>query len=244
MPGIPRNLAEHSLRVHKDARPVKQTMRRFSGPKKDAISKEIDRLLHAKFIREIKDSDWVANPVLVEKKKTKKLRMCVDFTSLNKCCPKDHFPLPRIDQIIDSTAGCARLSFLDAYSGYQQIRMNVDDEEKTAFITPHGVFCYQMMPFGLKNAGATYQRTMQACLKELIGKIVQVYVDDIVVTTRTEDTLIADLRKVFAALNEYQIKLADQSLRVQTHAKDSYAVGATVGIAVDSDAISIFAHTE
>ena len=90
MPGIPRNLAEHSLKVHKDARPVKQAMRRFSGPKRDEISREIDRLLNAKFIREIKDSDWVANSVLVEKKKTKKLRMCVDFTALNKCCPKDH----------------------------------------------------------------------------------------------------------------------------------------------------------
>ena len=148
MPGIPRNLAEHSLRVHKDARPVKQTMRRFSGPKRDEISKEIDRLLHAKFIREIKDSDWVANPVLVEKKKTKKLRMCVDFTALNKCCPKDHFPLPRIDQIIDSTAGCARLSFLDAYLGYQQIRMNVDDEEKTAFITPMASSATRRCPSG------------------------------------------------------------------------------------------------
>ena len=94
-------------------------MRRFSGPKRDAISKEIDRLLHAGFIREIKVSDWVANPVLVEKKKTRKLCRCVDFTAISKCCPKDHFPLPRIDQIIDSTAGCARLSFLDAYSGYQ-----------------------------------------------------------------------------------------------------------------------------
>ena len=148
MPGIPRELAEHSLRVRKDARPVKQTMRRFAGPKRDAISKEIDRLLHAGFIREIKESEWVANPVLVENKKTKKLRMCVDFTAINKCCPKDHFPLPRIDQIVDSTAGCARLSFLDAYSGYQQIRMKVEDEEKTAFITPHGVFCYQMMQIG------------------------------------------------------------------------------------------------
>lgn len=207
MPGIPRELAEHSLKVHKDARLVKQSMRRFSGPKRDAITMEVDRLLHAKFIREIKDSDWVANPVLVEKKKTKKLRMCVDFTAVNKCCPKDHFPLPRIDQIIDSTAGCERLSFLDAYSGYQQMRLKVEDEEKTAFITPDGVFCYQTMPFRLKNAGATYQRTMQACLKGLIGQIVQVYVDDIVVTTRKEDTLVDDLRKVFAALDVYQIKL-------------------------------------
>ena len=94
--------------------------------------------------------------MLVPKKDTDILRMCVDYTSLNKSCPKDHFPLPRIDLIVDSTAGCERLSFLDAYSGYNQIRMKVEDEEKTTFITPHGVFCYKTMPFGLKNTGATY----------------------------------------------------------------------------------------
>ena len=76
-------------------------MRRFSEPKRIAIGEEVDRLLDAKFIREIKKSDWVANPVLVPKKNSTVLRMCVDFTSLNKCCPKDHFPLPRIDQIVD-----------------------------------------------------------------------------------------------------------------------------------------------
>jgi hypothetical protein len=95
--------------------------------------------------------------------------VCVDYTSLNKHCPKDPFPLPRIYQIIDSTAGCARLSFLDAYSGYNQIKLKKEDEEKTAFITPYGVFCYQVMPFGLKNAGATYQRMMQNCLGSQIG---------------------------------------------------------------------------
>ena len=166
MPGIPREFAEHSLQLFPDTRPVKQTTRRFSEPKRIAIGQEIDRLLAAKFIREIKKSDWVANPVLVPKKNSETLRMCVDFTPLNKCCPKDHFPLPRIDQIVDSTAGCARLSFLDAYSGYNQIRMKAEDEDKTAFITPYGVYCYTTMPFGLKNAGATYQRMMQNCLKE------------------------------------------------------------------------------
>jgi hypothetical protein len=90
--------------------------------------------------------------------------VCVDYTSLNKNCPKDPLPLPRIDQIIDSIAGCARLSFLDAYSGYNQIKLKEEDEEKTAFITPYSVFCYQVMPFSLKNAGATYQRMMQNCL--------------------------------------------------------------------------------
>ena len=206
MPGIPREFAEHSLKLFSDTRPVKQTMRRFSEPKREAIGQEVDRLLAAKFIREIKKSDWVANPVLVPKN-TEILRMCVDFTALNKCCPKDHFPLPRIDQIVDLTTGCARLSFLDAYSGYNQIRMKVEDEDKTAFITPYDVYCYTTMPFGLKNAGATYQRMMQNCLKEQIGHNVQVYVDNIVIKTKEEDTLLEDLHETFANLNRYQIKL-------------------------------------
>src|SRR3954469_19992832 len=121
--------------------------------------------------------------------------MCVDYGPVNKHCPKDHFPLPRIDQIIDSTAGCDLLSFLDAYSGYNQIRMKEEDEEHTSFITPYGVFCYKTMPFGLKNASATYQRMMKACLKEQIGRNVQVYVDDIVIKTYKADTLLDDLQK-------------------------------------------------
>ena len=145
----------------------------------------------------------MANPVLVPKKNTTVLRMCVDFTSLNKHYPKDHFPLPRID----STAGCERLSFLDAYSGYNQIRMKVEDKEKTAFITPYGVFCYTTMPFGRKNADATYQRCMQACLMDQIGRNVQVYVDDIVIKTWDGATLLDDLRETFAALKRYSIKL-------------------------------------
>ena len=133
--------------------------------------------------------------------------MCIDFTTLNKHCPKDHFPLPRIDQIIDSTAGCEHLSFLDAYSGYNQIRLKVEDQDKTAFITPYGVYCYQTMPFGLKNAGATYQRMMQKCLGEQIGRNVQVYIDDVVIMTKQEATLIDDLRETFDNLDMYRLKL-------------------------------------
>src|SRR4051812_7208325 len=133
--------------------------------------------------------------------------MCVDYGPVNKYCPKDHFPLPRIDHIIDSTAGCDLLSFLDAYSGYNQIRMKEEDEEHTSFITPYGVFCYKTMPFGLKNAGATYQQMMQACLKEKIGRNVQVYVDDIVIKTYNTTTLLDNLRETFTALNKYRIKL-------------------------------------
>ena len=106
----------------------------------------------------------------------------MDYTDLNKACPADPFALPRIDQIIDATAGCERLSFLDAYSGYHQIKIAVKDQEKTAFITPFGAFCYVSMPFGLKCAQATYQRCVQNCLHTQIGRNVHAYVDDIVVS--------------------------------------------------------------
>src|SRR3954467_12897606 len=179
MPGIPREFAEHALCIKPNTNPVKWALRRFSEPKRRVIGEEVNRLLDAQFIRETKKATWIANPVLVPKKDTDVLRMCVDYGPVNKHCPKDHFPLPRIDQIIDSTAGCDLLCFLDAYSGYNQIRMKEEDEEHTSFITPYGVFCYRTMPFGLKNVGATYQRMMQACLKEQIERNVQVYVDDI-----------------------------------------------------------------
>jgi hypothetical protein len=92
--------------------------------------------------------------------------MCVDYTDLNKHCPKDPFGLPRIDQVIDSKAGCDLLCFLDCYSGYHQIAIKEEDQEKTAFITPFGAYCYTTMSFGLKNTGATYQRAIQTCFKK------------------------------------------------------------------------------
>jgi hypothetical protein len=120
---------------------------------------------------------------------------------------KGSLPLPCIDQIIDSTAGCARLSFLATYSGYNQIKLKKEDEEKMAFITPYRVFCYQVMPFGLKNAGATYQRIMQNCLGSQIGCNIQVYIDDVVITTREENSLISDLAETFDNLSRYNLKL-------------------------------------
>jgi hypothetical protein len=150
---------------HPQEKPIKQSMGRYNPEKARSMGEEINRLLKAKFIREIKEATWISPPVMVEKD-TKIYRMHIDFMALNKHCLKDYFPLPRIDPIIDSTAGYERLSFLDAYSGYNQIRLKFEDEDKTAFITLHGVYCYTTMPFGLKNAGATYQRCMQACLKQ------------------------------------------------------------------------------
>ena len=140
--GVPRELAEHSLNVRKDAKPVKQPLRRFAEDRRKIIGEEVTKLLVSGFIVEVLHTEWLANPVLVEKKKEedpkapKAWRMCIDYTNLNKACPKDPFPLPRIDQVIDSTAGCELLSFLDAYSGFHQIPLKKEDQIKTAFITP------------------------------------------------------------------------------------------------------------
>ena len=206
MPGVPRDVAEHSLNVLQGAKPVKQSLRCFAEDRRRAIGEEITRLLAAGFIKEVLHPDWLANPVLVLKK-NKSWRMCVDYTSLNKACPKDPFALPRIDQVVDSTAGCERLCFLDAYSGYHQIKMKESDQIKTSFITPYGAYCYISMPFGLKNAGAAYQRCIQKCLHDQIGRNVQAYVDDIVVKTKKKGDLLTDLAETFANLRRFNMKL-------------------------------------
>ena len=109
--------------------------------------------------------------------------MCVDYTDLNDACPKDSFPLPRIDQIVDTLAGHDMLSFLDAFSGYHHIPMYPPDVEKTSFITPHRLFCYNVMPFRLKNAGATYQRLETKMFRPLLEKTMEVYIDDMLIMT-------------------------------------------------------------
>ena len=206
MPGVPRELAEHRLRVDSKVKPVKEHLRRSAVQKRKAIGEEVARLLAAEFIREIYHSEWLANVVMVPKK-DKSLCMCIDFKHINRACPKDHFPLPHIDQVVDSTAGCEHLSFLDAYSGYHQIRLYGPDEIKTAFITPFGCFCYVTMPFGLKNARATFMRMIQKCLLTQISRNVEAYMDDIVVKSRKGSDLLTDLAETFANLRRYDIKL-------------------------------------
>jgi hypothetical protein len=199
MPGVPREVIEHHLAVCPQSHPVKQKTRKQAQEKKDFIVQEIEKLKKAKLIREVAHPTWIANPVVVPKANSSG-RPCVDFMSLNKACPKDPYPLPMIDQIADSTTCCDLLCFLDAFSGYHQIKMAREDEEKTAFITPYGVYCYVCMPFGLKNAGATSQRRMRKVLGAQMGRNVEAYINDIVVKTRKSHTIIEDLEKTFANL--------------------------------------------
>ena len=126
--------------------------------------------------------------------------MCVDYTNLNKACPKDPYPLPSIDGLVDAVSGFRLLTFMDTSSGYNQIPMCHLDEEKTAFITPMANYCYKVMPFGLKNAGATYQRLMNKVFTELIEDLMVVYIDDMLIKTKKEESLLRDLEVVFSRL--------------------------------------------
>ncbi|RVW73762.1 Transposon Ty3-I Gag-Pol polyprotein [Vitis vinifera] len=154
MTGIHPSVGSHKLNVLPSARPIRQKVRCFHLDRQKIIRDKIDKLLEAGFIREVEYPDWLANVIVVPKKEGK-WRVCVDYTNLNNACSKDSFLLQQIDQIVDSTAGQGMLSFLDAFFGYHQIPMAPADEEKTAFITPHGLYCYKVMSFGLKNVVAT-----------------------------------------------------------------------------------------
>ena len=131
----------------------------------------------------------------------------MDFTDLNKACPKDSYPLPWVDVLVDSTAQHQLLSFMDAFSSYNQIRMHEADQEKTSFVTSQGLFCYKVMPFDLKNAGATYQRLMNKMFTQQIGRNIQVYVDDMLVKSQREEDHLEDLRETFNTLRSYNMKL-------------------------------------
>ena len=150
--------------------------------------------------------EWLANVVLI-KKANGKWRLCIDFTEISKACPKDSFPSSRIDLIVDATTGHELLSFMDAFSGYNQISMDPDDQEKTSFVTAQGTYCYLVMPFGLKNTGATYQRLVNQMFQKQIGVTMEVYIDDMLVKSTTVELHIAHLSEAFQILRNYNMKL-------------------------------------
>lgn len=206
MVGINPNFMSLKLNVNLSAKPKVQCRRKMSREKLEAVRAETMKLLSAGHIREIQYPEWLANVVLV-KKSNGKWRMCVDFTELNNACPKDSYPLSNIDTLVDYASGRGMLSFLDAYSGYNQIAMHPADEDKTTFMGEASNYCYKVMPFGLKNAGATYQRLMDKILSPLIGRNVQVYVDDMVVTSTQPIDHTTDLFELFTTINKYSLKL-------------------------------------
>ena len=206
MGGIDPAIITHKLNTNPSFKPVKQKRRSFAPERQKAINEEVGKLLQAGALREVEYPEWLANVVLV-KKANGKWRLCIDFTDINKACPKDSFPLPRIDLIVDATAGHKLLSFMDAFSGYNQISMNPNDQEKTSFVTAQGTYCYRVMPFGLKNAGATYQRLVNRMFQKQIGATMEVYIDDMLVKSTKSDLHITHLSEAFQILRNYNMKL-------------------------------------
>ncbi|CAJ2668337.1 unnamed protein product [Trifolium pratense] len=205
MPGLDPNIACHQLTIDPTALPIVQRRRRQSPEKSEAAEKCVKDLLEANFISEARYTTWLSNVVLV-KKSNGKWRMCCDYTDLNRACPKDSYPLPCIDRLVDNSSGFKLLSFMDAYSGYNQIPMAVADREKTAFMTESGNYYYNVMPFGLKNAGATYQRMMNKVFRGQIGDMLEVYMDDMIVKSPEELDHVVHLRKAFEQARKYNMR--------------------------------------
>jgi hypothetical protein len=177
MPGIDPKIVEHEITTYPNAKPIRQKIHPVNPRKVVAIKSEVEKLLKAGFIYPIHLTQWVSNPVPVDKKKGM-IHVCTDFCDLNKACTKDNYPTPFIDQIIDECTGCEAFSFMDGFSGYNQIQIKPEDQHKTTFICLWGTFSYCKMPFGLKNARATFQRAMSFVFHDL-KHIVEAYLDDL-----------------------------------------------------------------
>ena len=196
----------HHLNVNPLIVPKKQPLRRPSKEHAEAVRAEVIKLKQAGAIKEVFYPKWLANTVVV-KKKSGKWRVCVDFMDLNKACPKDPFPMPKIDQLVDATIGHPQMSFLDAFQGYHQIPLVLDDQEKTNFVTPIRNYYYKVMSFGLKNAGSIYQRMMTRMFESLLGKNIEIYIDDMVVKSKMVSEHLGDLRIIFETLRNYKLRL-------------------------------------
>nr|ABB47141.1 retrotransposon protein, putative, unclassified [Oryza sativa Japonica Group] len=208
MPGLSRSIVECRLPVKPGVRPYQQPPRRCKAYMLEPVKAEVKRLYDAGFIHPYRYAEWVSNIVPVIKKNGK-VRVCIDFRDLNKATRKDEYPMPVADQLVNAASGHEILSFMDGNAGYNQIFMAEEDIHMTAFRCPGaiGLFEWVVMTFGLKSAGATYQRAMNYIFHDLIGWLVEVYIDDVVVKSKEIENHIADLRKVFEKTRKYGLKM-------------------------------------
>ncbi|KAM2987081.1 hypothetical protein FF2_007279 [Malus domestica] len=208
MPGLDRTLVEHELHIKPGCKPFRQPPRRFSTEMQLGIKDELVRLLKAGFIRIARYVEWLENiaPIL---KKSGALRICIDFRNLNLATPKDEYTMPISDLLIDAAANHAILSFMDEHTGYNQIFIAEADVHKTVFRCPGALGTYEwvVMPFGLKNASATYQQAMNTIFHDLIGTIVEVYIDDVVIKSKRQQTHLDDLRQAFLHMRQHNLKM-------------------------------------
>jgi hypothetical protein len=208
MPGVSRELVKHRLPIKAGFIPYKQGAQNFKPEIIERVN-EVDRLLQARFIQPCRYANWVSNIVPVEKKNTGKIWICMDFRNLNRATPKDEYPMPVADLLVDRVLGNKVISFLDGNAGYNQIFMAKEDVSKTAFRCPGfvGLFEWVVMTFGLKNAGATYQRAMNIILHDLLGVLMVVSIDDVVVKSVGFEEHMTDLKLLLERMKKYGLQM-------------------------------------
>jgi ribonuclease HI len=197
---------QHKIPLNKDTIPFRHKLRSFNPMLLPTMEREIKKLLDTHIIIPLRYSEWIANLVSV-RNKNGEIRLCVDFRNLNKCSRKDNYPLPKMEHILQNVLGSKVMSFIDGFSGYNQITVHPDDREKTSFTTPWGTFMYEKMPFGLMNAGVTFQRVMDIAFVGEKDKYVLIYLDDITVFSSSHEHHLQHLRKTFLKCRRYGISL-------------------------------------
>jgi hypothetical protein len=209
MSGLSRELVEYQLPIKSGFRPYKQPTQRFNPIIHDRVKEVVEQLLDARFIQPCQYAEWVSNIVPVEKKNTAKIQVCIDFHNLNKATPKDEYPMPIADMLINNAFGHQIISFLDDNTGYNQIFMAEEDMSKTPFYCLGfiGSFEWVVMTFGLKNASATYQRAMNLIFHDLLGIVLEIYIDDVVVKSDSRNNHVADLRLALEMMRRYGFKM-------------------------------------
>jgi ribonuclease HI/transposase InsO family protein len=200
------DVIQHAIPLIEGAKPFRQKLRHINPKLAGQIQKELQKMVDAGIIAPIRYSSWMSNLVVV-RKKNGDIRLCVDFRNLNQMSLKDNYPLPNMEHLLQRVTGAGMMSMLDGFSGYNQVLLKREDQLKTAFTTPWGTFMYLRMPFGLMNAGATFQRAMDYAFRDLIQKIIEIYQDDLTVVSKERKDHLSHLRTVFERCREYGISL-------------------------------------
>jgi ribonuclease HI len=200
------DVIQHVIPLKEETKPFRQKLRQINPKLAPLVQQELQKMLEAGIIAQTRHSSWCSN-LVVARKKNGKIRICIDFRNLNRACTKDHYPLPKMETLLQRVTGSGMISMLDGFSGYNQIRLRAEDRHKTTFTTPWGTFEYLRMPFGLSNAGATFQRAMDYAFRGLIGKLIEIYQDDLTVFSKDGKTHINHLRQVLDRCREFGISL-------------------------------------
>jgi hypothetical protein len=200
------SIIQHRIPIKEEHKLFRKKLRRINPMLLPLIEKEIKKMYDAKIIVPLRFSKWVSN-LFPSKKKTGEIRLCIDFRNLNKVSLKDNYPLPKMDHILQKVVGASRISLLDGFSGYNQVLVHPEDQEKITFTTPWGTFMYVKMPFGLRNVGATFQREMDIAFVDELGRFIVIYLDDVSVYSKSDEEHLQHLRRVFEKCRKFGISL-------------------------------------